>query len=114
MNKLLICGLALLGSVTTLLEVNPNANQRSEETTAKVGPMAPDEFDLSEVVFLKEDQEVDMGYDVQHYLPEGFDPYADPADPMNVGFIDPQDDNVVVEGAEAYLPKDFDPYARVR
>lgn len=48
-------------------------------------------------------------------LPENFDPYAAPSDPMNISYMElEEEENLIFPEVDTanYLPMDFDPYAR--
>ena len=70
------------------------------------------EPDLSEIVFIEEEEDIDLGFDTSLYLPDNFDPYSAPTDPMSVSFIEDEEQDLDPEiDTSLFLPVGFDPYA---
>ncbi|TDQ33414.1 hypothetical protein [Zeaxanthinibacter enoshimensis] len=70
------------------------------------------EPDLSEINFIEEENEIDLGFDTREYLPENFDPYSAPVDPMSVSYIEDEESDLDPEiDTSLFLPTGFDPYA---
>ncbi|MGB1044122.1 MAG: hypothetical protein ACPGYU_03150 [Flavobacteriaceae bacterium] len=47
------------------------------------------EVSMNDISFVEvENQDFDLGFDTEAYLPLNFDPYALPQDPMTISFID--------------------------
>ena len=68
-----------------------------------------EEFDINSIHYIQEEENIELGFDVRDYLPEGFDPYKQYVDLNSIEFIE---DNVnIVLDATRYLPEGFDPYA---
>ena len=50
------------------------------------------EVSMNDISFVElENQDFDLGFDTEAYLPTNFDPYALPQDPMTISFIDLDD-----------------------
>ena len=50
------------------------------------------EVSMTDISFVEvENQDFDLGFDTEAYLPTNFDPYALPQDPMTISFIDLDD-----------------------
>ena len=68
-----------------------------------------EEFDINSIHYIQEEENIELGFDVRDYLPEGFDPYKQYVDLNNIEFIEDTVDLVL--DATWYLPEGFDPYA---
>ncbi|MBT8221581.1 MAG: hypothetical protein KJN96_00290, partial [Eudoraea sp.] len=139
MNKLLlVCGLVMLSTTTTPQEeiaTTENTYQKvalgtqnaevkvievhtSEANTPIIAPKLisrtyPDsaaELDLNEIVFIEEDEILDLGFDTSDYLPEGFDANEVYVDLNGITFIEEEEIELGFNTA-LYLPEDFDAYA---
>ncbi|MBT8178890.1 MAG: hypothetical protein HKP60_07185 [Eudoraea sp.] len=139
MNKLLlVCGLVMLSTTTTPQEeiaTKENTYQKvalgtqnaevkvievhtSEANTPIIAPKLisrtyPDsaaELDLNEIVFIEEDEILDLGFDTRDYLPEGFDANEVYVDLNAITFIEEEEIELGFNTA-LYLPEDFDAYA---
>lgn len=130
MNKLLlVCGLVLLGNMSTQDNKNNAAvlidnfealtdyffaeDTSITEDTAFISDFSSPEIELDakDIVFLEQEEEVSLGFNADDYLPEGFSPFefyfkADVFELIeentfiNLGF-----------DSKKYLPEGFDPYA---
>ena len=70
------------------------------------------EPDLSEINFIEEEEDFDLGFDTKPYLPENFDPYSVPVDPMSVSYIEDDETDLDPDiDTSLFLPVGFDPYA---
>ena len=139
MNKLLLlCGLVMLSTTTTPLEeiattentyqkvalgeMNAEVNVIEVYTSEAATPItAPKlisrnvnnstyELDLNEIVFIEEEENIDLGFDTQDYLPEGFDANEVYVNLDNVNFIEEDEFDLGFDTTE-YLPENFDAYA---
>ena len=98
-NILLICGMVLLGGTPAQMEkANLNNNDIGE-------------LNLDDVVYIEEEQEIELGFDTADYLPEGFDPCEVYFDLSSVEYIEAGQDFELGFDTGSYLPKGFDPYA---
>ena len=68
-----------------------------------------EEFDINSIAYVQEEDEIDLGFNVADYLPEGFDPYKQYVDLNAIEFIEDQD--VLDIDTSTYLPEGFDAYA---
>lgn len=139
MNKLLlVCGLVMLSTTTTPQEENATSEctyqevalgtenadvnvievHTSEAATPIIAPRLisrnlPDsqtELDLNEIVFIEEEEVIDLGFDTGDYLPEGFDANEAYVDLKNITFV--EEDKIELDFDTAlYLPEGFDAYA---
>jgi hypothetical protein len=139
MNKLLIlCGLVMLGTTTTPQEVKmtSNCNGTEDSTNVNYGDLnnhqlvvlktettwkapkligrllvnAPEEIQMSEIVFIEEEASIDLGFNTADYLPEGFDPHTVYFDVNSIEFIDNEITDLGFD-TKAYLPANFNAYA---
>lgn len=67
-----------------------------------------DEAVIESIVYIEEENEFDLGFDTDDYLPKDFDPYKLYVNLDRIEFI--EDEEWVVDSQE-YLPKNFNPYA---
>lgn len=50
------------------------------------------DFSVNDISFIElKNQDFDLGFDTESYLPSNFDPYALPQDPLSISFIDLDD-----------------------
>ncbi len=139
MNKLLLlCGLVMLGTTTTpqeeiatkentyqrvalgsiTAEVNVIEVETSEAATpfiapklmSKVQPDSAKELDLDEILFIEEDELLELGFDTKEYLPENFDPNKMYVNLNEITFFEEEEFELGFDTAQ-YLPSDFDAYA---
>lgn len=68
-----------------------------------------EEFDINSITYIQEEDEIELGFDVADYLPEGFDPYEFYFDLDSVEFIE-EKWSLDFDTAQ-YLPEGFDAYA---
>ena len=138
MNKLLvICGLVFLANTSTpeekketlaciVDEVEMNENQNLSEALAVLSTIgkeievktvdfsaaarvAPCELDLDQVVYIEEEAEIDLGFDVTDYLPEGFDPNKSYVDLNGIEYLEEEEIELGFD-ANSYLPASFNAY----
>lgn len=64
-------------------------------------------FDINTIEYIEEEAEIDLGFDVADYLPEGFDPYKMYVDLNAVEFIE---EEIEISDLSQYLPEGFDAY----
>lgn len=67
------------------------------------------ELDLSTIVYIEEEEVIDLGFDTADYLPEDFDPYKVYFDLNSVTVIAAEIE--IDFDSKANLPTDFDAYA---
>lgn len=65
-------------------------------------------FDINTVEYIEEETEIDLGFDVADYLPEGFDPYKMYVDFDAIIYIE---EEIEISDLSQYLPEGFDAYA---
>ncbi|TRZ43090.1 hypothetical protein DMZ48_10360 [Robertkochia solimangrovi] len=64
---------------------------------------------LDNMVYIEEEQPVELGFDTAQYLPEGFDPYI--GNLNDIEYIDLDEIEVEFDtDLEQYLPENFDPH----
>jgi hypothetical protein len=69
--------------------------------------------DINEIVYVEEEEEIDLGFNHHQYLPIGFNAYEGMALDLNtIEYIECDEEIILDFNAEDYLPSDFDPYAR--
>ncbi|GAB5476412.1 MAG: hypothetical protein Mars2KO_45110 [Maribacter sp.] len=68
-----------------------------------------EDFDINSITYIQEEDEIELGFDVADYLPEGFDPYAFYFNLDSVEFIE-EEWSLDFDTAQ-YLPEGFDAYA---
>ena len=67
------------------------------------------ELDINTITYIQEEADIELGFDVEDYLPEGFDPYKQYVDLTSIEFI--EDENSLDFHTSKYLPEGFDAYA---
>ena len=77
---------------------------------SKTYPDSATELDLNEIVFIEEEEILDLGFDTRDYLPEGFDANEAYVDLNQIPFMEDEELELNFDTA-SYLPEDFDPYA---
>ena len=139
MNKLLLlCGLVMLGTTTTPQEENATTEctyqevalgtenaevnvievHTSEAATPITAPKlistkltnSTAELDLNEIVFIEEEETIDLGFDTRDYLPEGFDANEVYVDLNSITFIEEDEFDLGFDTTK-YLPENFNAYA---
>jgi len=65
-------------------------------------------FDINSIEYIEEEIEIDLGFDVADYLPEGFDPYKMYVDLNAIEFIE---EDIKIDDLSKHLPSGFDAYA---
>ncbi|MEM8999889.1 MAG: hypothetical protein AAGB24_06460 [Bacteroidota bacterium] len=82
----------------------PSLNAKKVET-------AVEEFDLETVVFIEDEQVIELGFDSKTYLPDGFNAYEGKFSLKAINYVE----NDTVElgfDTQMYLPEAFDPYKK--
>lgn len=105
-----------LGS--TNAEVNVIEVETSEAATpfiapnliSKVQPDSAKELDLDEILFIEEDELLELGFDTKEYLPENFDPNKIYVNLNEITYFEEEEFELGFDTAQ-YLPSDFDAYA---
>ncbi len=64
------------------------------------------------VIYIEEVSPVDLGFDTALYLPDGFDPFGNPQNILDVSFIEEEDEVQLDFDVRQYLPAMFDPYKK--
>ncbi|WP_394974922.1 hypothetical protein [uncultured Croceitalea sp.] len=79
--------------------------------SAKTTPSSKEDFDVSKISFIEEDQQIDLGFDTTEYLPEDFNPYQEEVSIEGINFME---DELIDLGfdTENYLPENFNPYKK--
>ena len=67
------------------------------------------EFDINSITYIQEEAEINLGFNVADYLPEGFDPHKIYVDLRAVQFIEKE--YILDFDASKYLPKGFDAFS---
>lgn len=80
---------------------------RAGLSTTKMTTVA---LDLNKIVFLEDEEQIDLGFDAADYLPEDFDPDNVYVDLDKVTYLECEEDSLLDFNSAAYLPKDFNPY----
>ncbi|MFK7812763.1 MAG: hypothetical protein AB8B59_09735 [Maribacter sp.] len=65
-------------------------------------------FDINTIEYIEDEAEINLGFDVNDYLPEGFNPYKMYVDLNTIEFIE---EEIEILDLSQYLPKGFDAYA---
>ncbi len=65
-------------------------------------------FDINSIAYIEDETEIELGFDVADYLPEGFDPYKMYVDLNAIEFIEVE---IEISDLSKHLPANFDAYA---
>lgn len=65
-------------------------------------------FDINTVEYIEEETEIELGFDIADYLPEGFDPHKIYVDLNAVIYIE---EEIQISDLSEHLPAGFDAYA---
>jgi hypothetical protein len=69
---------------------------------------------LENIVYLEENEEIDLGFDTADYLPTGFNPYEGMEfDIDKIDYIELEEEPVLGFDTNEYLPIGFDPYVQL-
>ncbi|GMN11228.1 hypothetical protein MTsPCn9_20670 [Croceitalea sp. MTPC9] len=79
--------------------------------SAKSTPSNIEEFDVSSIKFIEEEQQIDLGFDTKEYLPEDFDPYQEEVSVNGINFMEEENIDLGFDTSE-FLPEDFNPYEK--
>lgn len=79
--------------------------------SAKTAIAPKEDFDVSTISFIEEDQHIDLGFETTSYLPDGFNPYKEEIPIKEIIFMEEESIQLDFDTAP-YLPEDFDPYQR--
>ena len=94
--------------------VEDNVQHNSVELITFCEPGDASGLCLENIIYIEPEDSLDLGFDVNEYLPAGFDPYADANSELDlntVQFIEEDDFEGLGFDTAAYLPDDFNPYA---
>ncbi len=110
MNKVIFLSSLLL----TLWSATPQDDLVEEEFGCTVVECnQPEMVPVDQIVYI-EDEEVELGFNPQDYLPDNFDPYASEFEGEEWIYLEDLDIETEFDlefNAKAHLPKNFDPYA---
>lgn len=65
-------------------------------------------FDINSIAYIEDEAEIELGFDVADYLPEGFDPYKMYVDLNAIEFIE---EEIEISDLSKHLPANFDAFA---
>ncbi|WP_350293823.1 hypothetical protein [uncultured Croceitalea sp.] len=68
-------------------------------------------FDVSTIKFIEEEQQIELGFDTNDYLPEGFNPYKEEVPVSGINFMEEENTDLGFDTSE-FLPEDFNAYER--
>ncbi|MGB5819872.1 MAG: hypothetical protein WBG90_10355 [Saonia sp.] len=68
------------------------------------------DFDINCIEYIEDEPEIDLGFNVNEYLPIGFNAYADPIGMEGITFIKTEEPIELGFDTADYLPVCFDPY----
>ncbi|MFP2997100.1 hypothetical protein ABN763_14380 [Spongiivirga sp. MCCC 1A20706] len=112
MNQLLILGSLVFWMNTPTDTTNTVINYIDVETVSYV---CNEETNAVEpVIYIEQEEEIELGFDTAEYLPVGFDPYAESGQ-LTEDEVDALFEEEIELGFDTaeYLPADFDPYQEV-
>jgi len=69
-------------------------------------------LDINSIEYIEEEQEIDLGFNTELYLPKGFDPYVAYVDLNSIEYIEEVEAVDLGFDTKKYLPVNFDPYAK--
>ncbi len=92
---------SLLLSMLLGIAINTNA-------IAQIPAMDSDPLDLNSITYIEEENEFELGFNTEDYLPLDFDPAEVYVNLTEIQFV--EEDELVLDFG-AYLPHDFDAYA---
>lgn len=75
--------------------------------------VAEELFDINSIIYIEDEDKIELGFDTADYLPENFDPYKRYIDLNSILFIEeePQMKRRIERKLARRLPKGFDAYA---
>ena len=79
--------------------------------SAKSTITATEDFDINSIKFIEDEQQIELGFDTNKYLPEGFNPYEEKVPVKGINFMEEETIELGFETSE-YLPKGFNPYKK--
>lgn len=92
--------------------LSPERQIRQGQGTLKEGHNDPGTLLLEDIVFLEAEEPLDLGFDVDAYLPADFDPYASAGPDLDaIRFLEEEEEVVLGFDPVEYLPVGFNPYA---
>ncbi|MEO0528716.1 MAG: hypothetical protein AAFZ89_15900, partial [Bacteroidota bacterium] len=66
-----------------------------------------------EIVYIEEEEEINVGFDTYFYLPEGFNPYQGMKISLDdIHYMECEEEIHLDFNVDDFLPKDFDPFMR--
>jgi len=93
-----------------VLMVNSDVSQGTPKLGMEIKRVSPRNLDLKDIVFIENEEPVDLGFDTTDYLPLNFDPYKVYFNLDEVTYIEDGEDEVFDFDTAGDLPKDFNPY----
>ncbi|AWX43908.1 hypothetical protein HME9304_00906 [Flagellimonas maritima] len=69
-----------------------------------------EDFDIDQVRFIEDEEDLGLGFDTSKYLPDGFNAYKGEFSLNAINFIDLCDEVELDFDTNGYLPEGFDPY----
>ena len=79
--------------------------------SAKSTAPTAEEFDVSSIKFIEVEQQIELGFDTNDYLPEDFNPYKEEVPVNGINFMEEETIDLGFETAD-YLPENFNPYRK--
>lgn len=89
----------------------PESNIKFLNEIVGKSEVASAQLDLSKIVYLEAEEELELGFETADYLPKDFDPNEVYVDLNQVTYIELDEDSLSDYDIASYLPKDFNPYA---
>ena len=81
--------------------------------SAKTVPLVDVEtFDNSTASIIEDEEEIDLGFDTNEYLPDNFDPYQNAVSIEGLNFMEEEEEIDLGFDTKPYLPDNFDPYKK--
>lgn len=68
--------------------------------------------ELNRIAFIEQTETLELGFKTADYLPENFNPYANPRNIMDISYIEEEQDLELDFDPRLYLPEGFDPYKK--
>lgn len=110
MNKLILIGSLVFGLNAATQPLESSVQYVDVLTTMTLCNQTTKTCEL--IVYMDQEEDVVLGFDVNKYLPEGFDPYEveTSANLQDIEYIEEIEDVHLGFDVNKYLPEGFDPY----
>lgn len=73
---------------------------------------ALEHIDLEDIVYIEDEEDIDLGFDPKQYLPADFDAFQGMRLDLNdIPYIECEEEVILDFDVKDYLPKDFSPYS---